>query len=365
MSLDFRYSFPAIKGHQANSEYYVAMCPFKIVSKIFHNSEDDIPPEFRAQRTLNKSRIPEITNYILDNSDSYVFSSLTASVDGMMAFLPYSSDSDLGILDISMDAKFLINDGQHRRAAIEEALKVNPGLENETISIVFFKDNGLKRSQQMFADLNKHAVNTTKSIGILYDDRDPLSLLSKKIVNTIPVFMQFTDKEADNLSKYSPKIFTLTNLYNATGCILSKKKGENIEEQDEQFVIEFWTSLSENMYEWKQVQEKLLSASECRKNYINAHGVILVALGHLGNHFYQNKEQDYAGYIKKLDSIDWSRANCKDWIGRAITTNGRININTTAIKLCCNKIKMLLGIDLNVDEEKLETTLKTIIEGIV
>lgn len=363
MSLDFRYSFPAIKGYQANSEYYVAMCPFKIVSKIFHNSEDDIPPEFRAQRTLNKSRIPEITNYILDNPDSYVFSSLTASVDGIMAFLPYS-DSDLGILDISMDAKFLINDGQHRRAAIEEALKANPCLENESISIVFFKDNGLKRSQQMFADLNKHAVNTTKSIGILYDDRDPLSLLSKKIVNTIPIFMQFTDKEADNLSKYSPKIFTLTNIYNATACILSKKKGENIEEQDQQFVIGFWTTLSENMYEWKQVQEKSLSASECRKNYINAHGVILVALGHLGNHFYQNKEQDYAGYIKKLDSIDWSRANCKDWIGRAITTNGKININTTAIKLCCNKIKMLLGIDLNVDEEKLETTLKKQIEGI-
>lgn len=364
MSFNFKYSFPAIKGLQANNEYYVAMCPLKIVSKIFHNAEEDIPPEFRAQRILNKSRIPEITDYIVNNQDSYVFSSLTASVDGVMTFLPYS-DTNLGTLDVSMDARFLINDGQHRRAAIEEALRINPSLENETISIVFFKDNGLKRSQQMFADLNKHAVNTTKSIGILYDDRDSLSLLSKKIVNTIPIFMQFTDKEADNLSKYSPKIFTLTNIYNATGYILNKKKGDNIEAEEERFVIDFWTLLSETMYEWKQVQDKLLSASECRKNYINAHGVILVALGHLGNYFYKDKTKDFTEYIKKLNSIDWSRSNYKDWIGRAITTNGKININTNAIKLCCNKIKMHIGIDLDLEEKKLEDNLKKQIEGMV
>lgn len=364
MPLDFKYSFPAIKGQQANNEYYVAMCPFKIISRIFTNAEGDIPPEFRAQRTLNRSRIPEITNYILDNPNNYVFSSLTVSVDGVITFLPYSN-SGLGILDISMDAKFLINDGQHRRSAIEEALKVNPSLEDETISIVFFKDKGLKRSQQMFADLNKHAINTTKSIGILYDNRDPLSLLSKKIVNIIPIFRQCTDKEVDNLSKYSPKLFTLANIYNATACILSKKKGEAIEVQHEQFVIGFWTSLSENIYEWKQVQKKSLSASECRRNYINAHGVILIALGHLGNYFYQNTDQVYTDYIRKLDSIDWSRGNYKDWIGRAITTDGKININTTAIKLCCNRIKMLIGIGLNADEEKIEITLKKQIEGLI
>jgi DNA sulfur modification protein DndB len=356
MSKEFRYSFPAIRGVQAKKEYYVAMCPLKVVSKIFHSTEEDLPPEFRAQRILNKTRIPEITNYIIDNRDDYVFSSLTVSIDGEMSFLPYA-DSDLGRIDISMDAKFLINDGQHRRAAIEEALRINPELESETISIVFFKDDGLKRSQQMFADLNKHAVNTTKSIGILYDNRDSISLLSKKIVESIPLLKKFTDKEADNLSKYSPKIFTLTNIHSSICCILNKKKGDNVSQEDENFVKDYWISLCNTMHEWKQVQSKSLSASECRKNYINAHGVVLVALGHLGNFLYRNNIKDYMKYIKNLNTIDWSRSNSKDWNGRAITSNGIINKNTTAIKLTCSRIKLAIGVDLSDEEKKLEDTL--------
>ncbi len=351
----FKFSFPAIRGIQAKKEYYVAMCPLRVVSKIFQTVDNDLPPEFRAQRILNAARIPEISDYIIDNPDDYVFSSLTASVDGDMWFNSYL-DSDLGKLDISMDAKFLINDGQHRRAAIEEALKVNPGLEKETISVVFFKDTGLRRSQQMFADLNKHAVNTTKSIGILYDNRDQLSLLSKRIIDSISILKYFTDKEADNLSKFSPKIFTLTNIHSSICCILNKKKGDFVTQDDEVFIKEYWKYLCDTMYEWKQVQSKTLSAYECRKNYVNAHGVVLVALGHIGNYIYRNNDRESIRLVKDLNKIDWSRSNFKDWNGRAITNNGKINKNTTAIKLTSNKIKMLLGIELNEEEKKLEET---------
>lgn len=48
-----------------------------------------------------------------------------------------------------MDAHFLINDGQHRKSAIIAALKEDKSLENETISIVFYADKGLRRSQQI------------------------------------------------------------------------------------------------------------------------------------------------------------------------------------------------------------------------
>ena len=356
MSPGFTYSFPAIRGIQAKKEYYVAMCPLKIVSKIFQAIDNDLPPEYRAQRILNAARIPEITDYIINNPNDYVFSSLTASVDGDLLFKSYS-DGDLGQLDIPMDAKFLINDGQHRRAAIEEALKANPELEKETISIVFFKDTGLKRSQQMFADLNKHAVNTTKSIGILYDNRDQISLLSKRIVDNIPLLKSFTDKEADNLSKFSPKIFTLTNIHSSICCILNKKKGDNVTQDDEKFVKEYWKSLCNIIHEWKQVQNKSLSAYEFRKNYINAHGVVLVALGQIGNFIYRNYTTHNIGLLNNLNNIDWSRSNLTDWNGRALTNNGKINKNTTAIKLTCNKIKLLLGIQLDEEEKRFEEIL--------
>ena len=44
----------------------------------------------------------------------------------------------------------MINDGQHRRAAIEKALTENPDLRKDTIAVVFFKDKGLKSLNKCF-----------------------------------------------------------------------------------------------------------------------------------------------------------------------------------------------------------------------
>lgn len=38
----------------------------RIIPKIFSFDENDVPPELRAQRTLNKSRIPEMVRYLLE-----------------------------------------------------------------------------------------------------------------------------------------------------------------------------------------------------------------------------------------------------------------------------------------------------------
>ena len=63
-----------------------------VLSKLFQNSsstnEQELPPELRAQRVLSNARIPDLKNYILNNPDEYIFSSLTASVDGKINFIP-------------------------------------------------------------------------------------------------------------------------------------------------------------------------------------------------------------------------------------------------------------------------------------
>ncbi len=171
----FTFNFPAVKGLQAGKDYFIAMVPLGLVSKLFHNEEEFISPEYRAQRRINEARIPEMRDYILSNRSSYVFSALSASIDGEFEFIPQGGDTNLGILKVNMDAVFVINDGQHRKAAIAAAISEDASLRDETISIVFFKDEGLHRSQQMFADLNKHAVKSTKSLSTLYDSRDGFS----------------------------------------------------------------------------------------------------------------------------------------------------------------------------------------------
>ena len=112
------YSFDALRGIQANREYYVAICPMKIIPKLFIFNEYEIPPKLRAQRILKESRIPAIKNYILNNPNEYIFSSLTASVDGNMKFIPsphLGPEGKIGRLYVDMSSKLLINDGQPKQ----------------------------------------------------------------------------------------------------------------------------------------------------------------------------------------------------------------------------------------------------------
>ncbi|MGG1686802.1 MULTISPECIES: DNA sulfur modification protein DndB [Bacillales] len=362
MDMGFSYNFPAIRGKQAGKEYFVAMCPLRIIPKIFLFDEDEIPPEHRAQRILNKTRIPEMTNYIVENQDDYVFSSITASIDGELEFIPFGQDTtsnDLGQLRISLEARFLINDGQHRRAAIEEALKIAPELGNETISVVFFYDEGLKNSQQIFSDLNRHAVNTTSSIGILYDHRDRLAMLTKEIVAENPLLSRYTDREKVSLSKNSPKIMALNHIFNTNLKLVGKTKGDVITDDEEQFVKEFWSILCETITEWQLVLDKQMNPRELRMNYIVGHGLFLEAVGIVGRYAYEFQPTSWQETIRKLSTIDWNRANTTDWEGRAFNSNGRIQKNNHTIQLTANLIKEKLGLPLTENEMKIENKFKS------
>ena len=167
---NFAYNFPAIQGVQAGREFYVSMCPLRLLPRLFQFDDEVLQPELRAQRVLNRGRVPEIARYIVGNPDSYTFSAITASIDGDVEFASIGQDSPaalrMGTLTVSMESRFIINDGQHRRAAIEAALQEAHKLGDETIAVVFFIDRGLQRCQQMFADLNRHAVKPSASLGI-------------------------------------------------------------------------------------------------------------------------------------------------------------------------------------------------------
>lgn len=357
MDATFNYNFPAIRGIQAGKEYYVAMCPLRIIPKIFLFDEEEIPPEHRSQRILNKARIPEMTNYIVENQNDYVFSSITASIDGEIEFLPFNSDhslKDIGQLRIALDARFLINDGQHRRAAIEEAMKISPELGNETISVVFFHDEGLKKSQQIFSDLNRHAVNTTSSIGILYDHRDRLSMITKDIITNTPLLSRYTDKERVSLSKNSPKILALNHIFNTNLKLLGKAKGDEITPDDENFLKNFWLELCNSIIEWNLVLNKELSPRELRANFIVGHGVFIEAVGLVGQYIRKYHENDLDKYMKKLSKIDWNRSNTNDWLGRAFNQNGRIQKTSYTIQLTSNRIKQLINLPLTDTEQTLE-----------
>lgn len=352
--MNFYYEFPAVKGLQANNEYYISMVPLKLLSKLFPNDDEIITPENRAQRRINEARIPEIKQYILENRDTYVFSALSASIDGDFKFIS-QDNSDVGILKVDMDAVFLINDGQHRKAAIEVALLEDESLDNETISIVFFRDLGLTRSQQMFTDLNKHAVKTSNSLSTLYNSRDPLAVITRDVIENVAFFRKYTDKERDILGKNSLNLFTLNNIYKANQIIVH---GDDCGKEQRDYLIKFWNTVAENINEWQDVLNRQMTKKDLRENYIVILAVTLNALGRLGRFFYENPECDMVKYLNKLKGIDWLRSNDRNWKGRTINENGKVVNSESAAILTCNKIKTLIGLKLSKEEKLKEKRLK-------
>ncbi len=352
----FNYQFTALRGIQAGREFYVAMCPLKLIPKIFLFDEEEIPPELRAQRVLNRARVPEIARYILDNPGEYVFSSITASIDGDVKFEPFADHGharNVGSLMVPMTARFLINDGQHRRAAVEEALKENPQLGDETVSVVFFIDAGLERSQQLFADLNTHAVRPSKSLGILYDKRDPFSRLALNLVESVPLFRGFTEMEKTTISNRSPKLFTLSAIYQATHELLQKRRGDAIHQSDLPMARDYWIALGETIPEWRQAIKREVSAVILRNQYVHAHGVVLHAFGIAGRSLLATYPDDWKKRLAPLAEVNWLRTNTKIWEGRAME-HGKMSKAVINVSLTANLIKQILDLPLSADEATLE-----------
>jgi len=351
----FGYTFPAIRGVQARREYYTTMCPLRLIPRIFLFNEEEMPPEMRAQRVLNKNRLPEMSRYLLDNPDDYVFSAITASIDSDVSFEPIGQNgtgNQVGLLKVPMDSRFIINDGQHRRAAIEMALRENPDLGNETISVVFFMDLGLKRCQQMFADLNRHAIRPSKSIGVLYDHRDDKAHLARLVVLTSDTFRDIVELERSTLSPRSRKLFTLSAIYNSTAELLTKIELDS-REQAAKIATEYWEMVAANLKEWRMVRERALVAGEVRQDYIHSHGTVLHALGIVGNYLLRDRVKTWKRTLKGLATINWSRNNSKMWEGRAMI-GGRVSKSSQNITLTTNAIKKHLKLPLTPEEQRAE-----------
>ncbi|WP_090481183.1 DNA sulfur modification protein DndB [Nakamurella panacisegetis] len=354
----FEYVFPAIRGVQAGREYYVTMCPLRLIPRLFVFDDEELPPEMRAQRTLNKARVPEIARYVAENPTTYVFSALTASINAEVNFEAFDTGGGrgerVGTLTIPMSAKFVINDGQHRRAAIQQALVENPELGDESIAIVMFIDVGLDRCQQMFADLNRYAIRPSKSIGVLYDHRDEMSSITKLLVMRSTFFVDLTEMETSNLAARSRKLFTLSALYNANKALLDGVETSSFERRVD-LATSYWERVSDQFPEWHQVRNREVSAGEIRRDFIHSHGIVFHALGKIGNSMLLAKKDpaSWETRLRKLRTIDWHRANATVWEGRAIL-GGKVSKSAGNVLLTTAAIRTALGMPLPPEEQRAE-----------
>ena len=343
--------FEAVRGRQAGREFYNAMCSFATIYNHFKfNDDPQIPDTLKAQRVLRVSRIPEMGNYILNNPKDYIFSSITVSVGGRVGFNPtpgQGEDGRLGKVILPIDSPILINDGQHRCAAIKYAYEQNPSLGKEKVSVVIFEDRGLKRSQQMFSDLNKHAVKPTKSLGILYDHRDTFARFIVSLANDVDVFHGRTELAKTNISNRSTKFFTLNGIADATRFLL-KLKTKSIAAEKQKLAVDYWDTVSKNIPEWNLLIQKKVTPSELRTNYVHAHTNLLNALGMVGYVLTSEFPDNWKEKLKGLQKVDWQKSS-SIWEGK-IMNDGRMTKTRLGIKQAANEILQRCGLNKTIDE---------------
>lgn len=332
------YRFSAIRGIQAGRAYYVIMVPFGTVQSLFRFNEAELPAQLTAQRELATSRIPAIARYIVDNAEAYVLSALSASIDGNFRFLAAGDDEcarTVGTLEVDMSATLVINDGQHRRAAIVEALRERPFLAHETIAVTLFPDRGLEHSQQMFVDLNQHGVKPSKSLRIFFDSRDGDALVTKAVIDGIPLLQLLTDLTHVTPKAGSRKLFGLSSVHVAVRTLISD--AGLAEAVAVPVATDYWSAVCDNMPDWQAAARLDILPSELRRDTIHAHGLALEALAIVGARLFDAYPGGWRDRLAALRELDWSRANTNLWEGRAMV-GGKVNRSRTSVLLTAELI---------------------------
>lgn len=283
------FAVPAVRGIQAGQEYFLAQIPYPILARLFvFDEEEAVPAELRAQRALNKKRAESISEYMLDNRDTYVLPALTASVDKAMAFEALEGIEQLGTLHIPMSATMLINDGQHRRLAIEMALRNDETLRHETAPVQIHFDQGLQRSQQIFADINSKAVKPSSAINALYDHRNPYNTWLQDLLTQLPAIKRKIDFENGSPGMRSPKLWSLVAFKKFVTLLtgLSEKTITGLEDEElmdcADLVREFLEGCEKYIPQWGDMLSGKIAASDVRENFVIGHAVFLEALGMFG-----------------------------------------------------------------------------------
>jgi DNA sulfur modification protein DndB len=298
----------------------------------------------------------------VDNEDSYLFSSITAAYSTEVKFKPVEEGADIGYLELELeDAKFLINDGQHRCAAISAALNENPAIGKERISVLLFPRESLERAQQMFTDLNRFVQKTSKSLNILYDHRDVLSSFTMEITEKVPVFKGMIDKEKLTIPIRSEKLFTLSTLYDANeeliGTKLEKPDSKEYKEKLER-AVSYWNAVSRVIPDWEKVKEGTIKAPMLRQEKINTHGVVLRALGGLGRTLIEAYPSGWESKLEALRELDWRKSVGNkvnpEWenvciMAGSVLSNRQARVATLAV------LKGKVGVDLTGQETQFKS----------
>jgi len=334
------------------------MCHLGFIVKHLPFPPENLPPEKVIQRQINKSRIPKIADYLVKYFDDYILPPIIASIDGDVRFEALSEEREnlqLGILHIPESADMIINDGQHRCAAIKHAVDRRPELKMETLGVVFYIDRGVKRARQMFSDLNGHPIRTNRNITTTFDSRPYLSAVTKYTIDRCNILRDRVELFASSCAAGSPRIFTISALDKAHGLLLKDLLTQDVS-KDAEVCARFWNVLESCLPKVSEMVAGKVMAQDVKETYFYPYSIALQGLAASVNQLIKERPGTWERDLVAVGRLDWRRANSV-WEGRAMNA-GRLTTGGNHPILTRNLIKRELKLQLTEEEQRVEDAFK-------
>ncbi|GGT53357.1 DNA sulfur modification protein DndB [Streptomyces althioticus] len=193
---------PAFEAKVGNWTYYSCLMSYAAVAReinFAHELGGNQDLGTMIQRGVG-ARTSEITNYLLTNENRFLGAIIVAAWGGAPEYLPLEMeknpengdvlagmDRNFGVLTFDGTHQFFALDGQHRLRAIKDAIKRNPELGREDITVIvvphFDDEAGRRRTRRLFTNINRNAVKTTAQENIALDEDDGFAILTRRLLD--------------------------------------------------------------------------------------------------------------------------------------------------------------------------------------
>lgn len=354
---------PAFHARMGDLEYFVSVVTLGEVSRLIDFVEEvdewtsETPPGLKLQRKLNTQRVErELVPYLLSSEDHF-YSALTVEIRPALRIDAQGVESiafestqqfagglEFGMLTLDGSETLYALDGQHRLKSIELAIRQQPQLAREHISLILIPFKSVPRSQTLFSDLNRYAKPTSKSISLLFTHRDGFARIAKRLAETVPLLHDRVNMESTSLSSNSRHFITLSTLYEMTKTLAMCSEAE-AEHREFELVDELgkvWSVLSKSIQAWSLVAASEEHPAYLRQRQLCMHGVAQQAIAIAAMQVIRACPNDWEQRLMQFCDVDWRLTN-PEWQGTAVH-GGRVNNTATSVRLLGALLQNKIGL---------------------
>lgn len=330
-------SFPAIRLKMGDREMFAATAeaPSLVQLAAKPNEWNPLATTPHGNRVRSKDHVRGIVDYLLEEEHPILGAIVLYAQPEDIRVVPLDVNGgggELVTLHMRVGAKFDIGDGQHRVAALADALEVvserddddplKERLERFTVPLLINPDADSIRRAQDFTDLQRNSKAPAGSLGASMDRRHPINRFTLDLAKAVALFKDGhrIEYHKDTLGKLSTRLYTFQAYRQGVMFLLgagNERSRVGVEraadralegryEQEFERVKGIFEACQERLPGWKELHDGTLEVPDFRERYIHSTAAAYYALC-LG--LYKAEQQGVAleQAVEALAGIDWQR----------------------------------------------------------